>query len=108
MKPGVNWPRIWVSRSRRSSSVTGASTSRAPSLPSINSFMNSRSAINPCWVVVIGDTERVWRTDGRPQRYLQSAPADGDDLHGLRDPFQAHLARLGNRKLAGLSRVPAR
>ena len=39
---------------------------------------------------------------------LELAPADGDDLHGLRDTFQAHLARLGNRKLAGLSRVPAR
>jgi len=39
---------------------------------------------------------------------LELAPADGDDLHGLCDPFQADLARLGDRKLAWLSGVPAR
>ena len=39
---------------------------------------------------------------------LGLTPADCHDLHGLRDPFQANLARLGDRKLAWLSRVPAR
>src|SRR2546426_12382381 len=39
---------------------------------------------------------------------LGLTPADSDDLHGLCDPFQAHLARLGDRKLAGLSGLPAR
>src|SRR2546426_11838106 len=39
---------------------------------------------------------------------LGLTPADGDDLHGLRDPFQVNLARLGDRKLAGLCGLPAR